>query len=269
MSRHFTAMEMADYARGLIAGSEGESLLQHCKECAQCGDQLAAILVLRRAKAAGHPLLSTRQRSRVSRKRWLAAAAGVVGIGVLAVGAQVLRPGVEPDASTARSALPPPSAEEPAGVAALATTEPLSPLTIKIHTDGPISAGGAGSPDWLPRMNAAGSKIVNHDYGGAVADLEGLYAEDPTSQLAAAYLGIARYLYGDNSSEVGALLARGATGNSESIARFAQWYLANYVLRSEQDMDSAREILNELATNSDWPGRRAQTLLERIEALGT
>jgi hypothetical protein len=113
------------------------------------------------------------------------------------------------------------------------------------------------------RLQAAGEALIVGEYARAAGDLERLRAERPDSGVIAGFLGISRYLSGEDSDRVAELLATGALDQNRTVASFSRWYLANYLLRTG-DEDGARQLLRELTAINDIPGRMAIDVLARL-----
>jgi len=243
---HFTLDDLRSFVRG--HGPEGEKLLlQHCRTCSECGDKLAGMLMLTTRAAS-------RGRAETAKHMWIAAvAASVILLAALAVLLQTFvvdEPGVEEQ------------------LAALATTEPIPVFIVRFHLGSPTPMGNIpGVAPIEPRLLAAGEKLAAGDYAAAVRDLEQLRQDDPLSRLVAAYLGIARYLVGDDSARTGRLLEEGAaTARTEDdVASSCLWYLGNLLLRRGRTPE-AIEVFQDLADLPSRPGRQSLEILQKIEA---
>jgi hypothetical protein len=237
---HYTLDELRAFATG--SNQEGaDALLEHCRACVDCGDSLAAMLLMAESADA------RRRRERDRRRLLLAAGALIVGaLGMLLRSTDLV------DAPRTDDLL-----------AGLATEQPLPPAAVRIHL-GVLSP--AGTDDSVARLQAAGAALARGQYDAAIPDLEELHDRDPSSGVVAAYLGIALYLTGDNSSRAEHLLTQGAQDQNRSIATFTQWYLANLLLRSGQT-DASVRVLETLAPSPTAPGRNAQKLLDEIRAI--
>jgi hypothetical protein len=150
-------------------------------------------------------------------------------------------------------------------LAALATTETIP----ESHVHMRFRRGLRASGDLYDHKLEAGMvALVQQDYPQAVETLEGLYSEHPESSEAAAYLGAALYLSGDDSDRTKAILAAGAQDIQPMTSRAATWYLANSCLRSG-DIDSTLQLLPTLdpIEIDDLVGRQSRDLLRRIHDL--
>jgi hypothetical protein len=183
------------------------------------------------------------------RRRRLQAAAAVVllaGAGTVFLGARMSGNGTDPRYD----------------LAALATTEtiPESHVGLRFRLATPASPGGYDS-DFKAGMEA----LVREDYLTGVEILERLHASHPSETEISTYLGVARYLSGDDSDGTQALLAQGTVHHQDMIRRTAAWYLANSCLRSG-DIDTTVQILQtpDLIGTDTRYGRYSEDLLRRI-----
>ena len=244
MSNHFTTTELIEYARGALLGENAESLLAHSLRCDDCGTRLAIILALEEAGSA--------QRVTTSRRRWLAAAAGMafVGVGVMVV-ISMRTPAELPQHERATNS----------HFAQLATTEfPSSRGFLRIR----FGAIRVNASNWEPRVKNAVEALWSGNLENALDALKELRAERPEDPEIAAYLGIALYLSGQQDDVVRVLLIEGAATEWQTLSRYSMFYLANHYLRLEIDLQ-AIEILSDLATHPDSPGESAAALLRQLQ----
>ena len=240
-SDHFTLDELRAFALGHDPERE-KLLLEHCRVCSECGDNLAAMLMVTIPAAA-------RRSARTTRNVWLAAvAASVILVGALAI-----------------IFLQPPSVEDQ--LAALATTETLPAAVVQFHVRlSYVTLEAVGRS--VPQILEGGELLAAGEYAAAIVALERQYSANPDSRLVATYLGIARYLGGEDSPEVAALLAAGA-GSADTrtpASAYAQWYLGNYLLRAGRTED-AIVVLDTVVALGGRLGAAALETLDEIREL--
>jgi hypothetical protein len=153
-------------------------------------------------------------------------------------------------------------ADPAADLAALATSETIPEGYVTLRFRGQLPAS-ADLHDY--KLEAGMEALVLGDYPRALETLEALYSEHPESAEASAYLGVARYLSGDDSAATKSLLVRGTEHHQPMIRRLSAWYLANSCLRSG-DVESAVEILrtSDLIGTDTRYGRASEDLLNLI-----
>lgn len=234
MIDHPDVVELVAFARGELDEDRSSALVEHCRTCSRCGDQMAAILLLREGPGR------TSRRSRIFGRRSLAAAAAVViavALGTLAyvggIGQSSGSAAHEAGASATGSA-------ETEELARLATDRPPPEIVVKVHFGPPVIADSATS----------GSKeglilITRGRYVDAVAVLRKHLDERPGDVAAGAFLGMALYLSGDDSRRAAGLLAEGTRHGETWIRDWSQWYLANLRVRRGELM-VARGLLEDL-----------------------
>jgi hypothetical protein len=241
-AEHPDIEELVDWARGLLSRRRHEEVRRHCDACPTCNMRLAKILVLRTDDRR-------RMRRRARRVRQLQMAAVIVLL--VGTGAVFLLSGYFSN----------PTAE----LAALATTETIP----ESHVHMRFRRGLRASADLYDyKLEAGMEALVQRDYRMASETLEELYGEHPESSEAAAYLGVALYLSGDDSGRTKSILAMGTQHMQPMISRTATWFLANSRLRSG-DVESAVELLRTLDPNriNDMYGRWSVDLLDRIQGI--
>jgi len=242
-SHHLTLDEIRACARG-----EDESLVsaaaEHCSYCHECAGNLAAALAI---------IEYGPRKSLWESVTWGQLAAVTVLLAALGFAA----------VATVSELLPaePPSIEQQ--LAALATTETIDPMLVRIHLG---IASPAGSDDTIARLQAAGFDLAEERYDRAISELETLHSAAPGSQLVAAYLGIARYLAGDDSPRVRDLLTLGASSDNSSVSSFATWYLGNAQLRAGE-IQNARQTLSRISHLNALPGRLSKRLLDQLQEI--
>lgn len=268
---HFDLAHLVGYGRGEIDAAQGRAILEHCRTCRWCGDQLAAILMLMEVK-----------RLRAARKqRIFAAVAATVVLGV-ALGAGIISGALRsPRRATVDGGAT--AAQEPearSDVESLAA-EPAAPGTAATADLGRRLATSA-APDRLdlefmyPQMipvtatglidkRAGLELIVDGRYADAVMRLTNLHEAQPSDAEVVALLGMARYLNGEDDDRVAELLRQGTELRRQDLQHYAAWYLANYYLR-QGDVGRAEGVLDELSRWPDSPGRKASDVLAHLRA---
>jgi len=240
-SNHPEVDELVDWARGDLSRKRLREIRAHCRSCPACDMKLAKILVLR-----------TRQRREMKRaarrRRQLQMAAAIVLL--VGAGAVFLVSGHFSDPASK--------------FAELATTEtiPQGLLRLRFRSD----ALPASTDLSEFRLKQGMEALVQEQYSLAVEALDDANREHPADAEIAAFLGIALYLSGDDSSRTQSLLALGTTHARPRVSRPATWYLANSCLRSG-DSEAAVALLRELNLGelSDAYSRRADDLAARVE----
>lgn len=272
MIEHPTIEELVAYPLGALPAERSRQVWQHCSGCSECGNELAAIILVRSAaiteEAAEHPredrsrvepLREDRPGEKRSRENWkyLAIAASIVAtIGIGWMSLRLLRGPSDGQLAGTRA----PAVPADPDYAALATRETL-PQT-HLHFRFGMATPAAGTH--RGRVREGVQAIVDGRYDEAESSLRALMLESPSEETAV-YLGIAMYLRGDLSDEAANLLSA-ADPAGGSLGRAGHWYLANlFVARGE--IGAARPILERLGARegTDRWGRRAQGLLERLE----
>lgn len=237
MSGHVGAEVMVAFVHGDLSAAELETLSEHCTSCKECGDQLAALLSVRRS----------RRQQNVRHARTAVAAFVVLTLVGLALGVRGFGTGLSTSAPTESD------------WAELATSEGPDPrLVRRIFGDGLP----ADTDTRLMETRTAFEHLVNGRLEQAIEILRGLYLERSADDVAA-YLGIALYLSGQADEVVEGLLRQGVNSSRTADAHYSQWYLANHFLRLG-DPQSAESILQDLAKSSDRPGRFAAELLLQV-----
>jgi hypothetical protein len=240
---HFTLDELRACARGedptLI-----DPVVKHCRDCEECGEILAGMMALLR------------------RQRMSSAIPGFASPGLRVRGVLQCVAAVVVVSSLLLFALWP----ESNSLANLATTEPPPGMIVDIHVRMsqvvPADIGGG------PSIREGSELMLAGEYTAAITVLERELTAHPDSELVALYLGIARYLAGDDSPRVRDLLSAGAGSRNQSIETFGAWYLANHLLRAG-NTGGATDILESLSTRTIEVGRKARALLGEIAAAST
>jgi len=232
--------ELVDWARGLLPRKRHREVWSHREHCPTCDMRLAKIIIL-----------STNHRQQMKRRargrRHLLIAASVVVLVGVAAGLAVS--GYFSDSSSR--------------LAELATTETIPEPHVHLRFGGSLPAS---SDLYEYRLKTGMAALVQQDYPLAVETLEDLFEEHAGSAEVAAYLGVARYLSGDNSDRTKALLGQGAQDMHDMISRAATWYLANSCLRSG-DTEAAIQLLQSLDPDEtdDRYARSSVDLLHQIQ----
>lgn len=214
MTAHADVLEIIDYAAGTLPARRAQQLQRHCSECAECGDRLAAVLLLQQARAAERP------RRGATRAGVIAAAAAILA--ALALGLWVLRP--------ATGIVTP----QPDGLAAAAgiandldyLQEPLGWLlwTVEMQV-GAATPAAAGAP-----LHGTLADVVSllraGEYGLAATDV----ADADGTGIAPLLVGIARVHAGDAAGARPALTAAmeafGEASENSTMQHAARLYLA-------------------------------------------
>ena len=261
---------VAAYGRGEIEGPDGDAILEHCRACRSCGDKLAMVLLL--------VDVQERRSERVRRTVAAAAAAAVlvVFLGAAALSGALQAPGDGPEAAApsarARSEIGSPSLSLAAAssddVAALgdlgrrlATAERPNRVDLDfIYPEWPaVPVGGIAAPSKRREL----ALIVDGFFGEATERITERYGSQPVDGEAAALLGMALYLSGDDSDRVQELLQQGETLRRQDLQNYSGWFLANLYLR-RGDILSALPLLEDLSKWPDSPGAQAAATLERL-----
>lgn len=239
-----------DELRALVRGRNLEQrsrLVEHCRLCAECGDQLAGMLAVTLAQSS----------SSISRRRKHVLLATMVAGVILVVAIAMLFPTIVGDD---------PSVQDQQ-FAALATTATLPATAVRFHVRlsslAPAAAGRS-----VPQIREGGELLAAGEYDAAIVALEREYSAHPGAPLVATYLGIARYLSGDDAPEVARLLAQGVgAGDTRTPAStYAEWYLGNYLLRVGR-IDEAVAVLDRVSAQGGGLGKAALATLEEIDRL--
>ncbi len=207
MSFHVDSVDLVGYVRGRLGSRQAARVRVHCVECVDCGDQLAAVMLLRSGLGSSAP---------VSSVRWgpvLAVAAGVflaVGAGVFAWRSPTLAPG------TAVSAAPPPIPtvvlESPGETAAAAAERRLGVLAQLIARH--------------DRTRVAPTASRPADLGGILGEASQIYARGDLDQLVT-FLQQFDYQYDSAATPLKALALLATGGDAEP----AMSAVAQHVLR--------------------------------------
>ncbi|MFW6198875.1 MAG: hypothetical protein ACOC5E_03535 [Acidobacteriota bacterium] len=260
--RHPDPTEMVAYARGALDADDAAAVLEHCESCRDCGNQLAAVLLLRQSReSTAYP------------RRWIAAAAAAMLVVGLVTGVYWLQgsPGPGEDSLPGAPSIveAPPGAEHEAATASyadLASREIpdwyFGTFEIVIERFGAVAAD-AGGPSLIAIFREAITAMKRGQYGRAVELLEpccggGRYHRWGTALLGAALLG-----EGEDLDRAAAELARVAELRSEGESEVEAWFLANLHLLQERPKPALR-LLRDLHRDTRV-GRMASALIPRIE----
>ncbi len=244
MSGHLTLDDLRELVWGHRSEDKAE-LLEHCRTCVECGDNLAALLAATSAKT------SRSAGDKGKKYLWVGAMAATL---VLVLAAVIL----------SRTVFVDPGSAVERELAALATTETIPGIAVQFHVrlseSEPVAIGRE-----VPLIREGGELLAAGEYDAAIIALERDNSALPESRLASTYLGIARYLSGDDSPEVAQLLAAGVgTADTRTPASiYAEWYLGNYLLRVGR-VDEAVVVLEMVADLEGRLGREALATLEAI-----
>lgn len=240
---HPNIEELVDWARGLLSRRRHKEVRRHCEACPTCNMRLAMILIIRTDDRR-------RMRRRAKRRRQFQMAAAVLLL--MGAGAVVLLSSYFSD----------PALE----LAGLATTETIPQGLVRLRFRSDMVPASTDLSEF--QLKRGMDALALEEYSLAIEALAGANKEHPADAEIAAYLGIALYLSGDDSSRTHSRLALGATHARPSVSRPASWYLANSCLRNG-DTQTAVALLRELDLGepSDAYSRRAADLSARIEGV--
>lgn len=248
MSLHADVLELIDYAGGRLPTERSQQLRRHCTECAECGDRLAAILVLRDAQAA--PV------ARRFAGRAAMALAAAATLATLALGLWSLRTVALP------AAVPDPAAID----ATDSLQEPLRLLlwTVERSHGGPAHVA-VGEPGDAETAEAA-TLLRAGEFGGAAA----VMSRAGDSGLIQLLLGVARVHAGDGAAARAplerALASLEGGGDAMPLAQAARLYLGEALLQSG-DVQAARARLETLAGAEGERDAFADAAARRLEAI--
>ena len=268
---HFTLDELRACVRGEAADLV-DPVVEHCRDCEDCGTELAAMMALRyrprpwpiRALRRGRTALAN-VASRAPRRGpavpegilpvWRPTLIALAALLVMAVGALILADGSSKLQGGDAGA-------QDAAYAVLATNDSIGRLFAEARFRGgtPVSATAP------PSLQGVVELMVRRDFDRAIEVLMPRIEARPMDAEAAAYLGISLYLKGEQPALARSLLEAGARHPSTMVSRESTWFLANLLLR-EGDLTTARRLLETLSTSVDLPARRARELLERMDAI--
>ncbi len=229
---HPALKELTVYVDGALSGDEARAIVEHCRDCATCGDRLGTMMLLR-SRVAKSTLAPRVPRGTRVAALVLAIAAGLVGGFVIA-----------------RQLAPNPWA-------AHATSEPVP----RWFHDFLYGYREEVAPSDMVLAEGL-DLLVRGDYTSAIDKLEPLIERLNARPEASAYLGIALYMTGDLSGRTIDMLTAGTS--STRAGRISDWYLANALLL-RGDVGEARRRLRGLAFVADWVGRQAEALLGRLD----
>lgn len=273
-TEHPDPIELIQLARGTLPDERAGELREHCVECGPCGDQLAAVVLLR-DDAGG--------RTGRQMRRWQVAAAAVllVGVGLVALFASVeLGPTGDrtgPGGASAVDALEDAglpelqaaatpeegSAEAYAGLASEANLVP--PVVVDLFRQRYGEPVSVVSPE---RTFVEGLELLVADRPVAARQaLERVRTARPNDLAVAGFLGIARYLAGDFSSATERLLTVSAHGADPGIAFYFRWYLANLYLRQGRVEVAEGLLRDDVVIGMAQTAESARALLAGIDEL--
>jgi len=235
--------ELVAWARGALPRKRHRRVWAHTRICETCNMRLAKILIIRTKHR--------REMKRRARHRRHLSIAAMVVLLVGAAASWLLLSGY--------------SSDGPSQLAALATSETIPDSYVRYR----FGAGLPASTDLTAYQLRRGVEaLVAGDYALAVEALEAVRSERPSNVEAAAYLGIALYLLGDDSTRMQALLMQGTSHSHPMISRAATWYLANSCQRNG-DVQAAMALAHSLSageiSDRDRYSLRADDLLRKIQ----
>lgn len=276
---HVDPVTIVDYVRGRLSGSRSAAVREHCHECADCGDQLAAVMLLRQGM------------ERRPSKRWPQIAA--VAVLVLAVGiglALTLRgPAATQDGLLPAAAAPErtPAAVRSRASGVVSLPEPLADpqfqafagRSLAFVTEAEVGAdlpAAAGDP--AAALLRARAVLAEGDFAAAAAALAPFAERDHT--VGTPLLGISLYLAGHAAEAAPVLVAGHALllglppGARERTVLSATRYLLAWSLLERGRPDQAGQVLaanlEGLAADEegDFFQQRSRLLASRIDAPG-
>lgn len=249
MIEHPEIEELMGYPLGELTVERSRQVWQHCSGCADCGNELAAIILLHSSAIGEEPA----ERPGRDWKYLAIAASIIVVVGLVFLFSQMPRDPVDtPEVGAGApgtSALP--------EFAALATRETLPQSHVDFRFGGAVRAGADQG-----QVRDAVQAIVDERFEQAAQSLEGLHRAIPSDPEVSVHLGVARYFLGDLSAETEALLRSARPVGS--LGRTGHWYLGNLLL-ARGDVTEARAVLETLTGADDRWGRRATALLQELD----
>jgi len=250
---HVDIERLLAYAHHEASADECDAVLQHTRGCRECGDELAVMLALAGTAAVVADGAPGDVASPMAPPRFgFAAAMAPRRVGPIAAGVVLA---VLVGIVLAWTGLPIGSGTD-ADLTALATEEP------PVDTMAGFLFGGE-TVSTARDARAGFLLIVEGRYDEAVVELSAVYAARPDAGEAAAALGIARYLAGDDSRETEGLLLQGRALVQQDWRNLAAWYLGNLYLK-RGDVVQARGVFEELAREEDDSGDRARAVLGQL-----
>lgn len=245
MSAHPDVVELVDYARGVLVAERARRLRDHCTACAECGDQLAALLLLQPSARHAAP-------GRAAKFGRVAAAVGLLA--VILAGWWIVTPGSQP------AAPPTPGT----GTSHLEGSLAALIWTVDVQMGSTESAAAGGrSPD----AAIVESVVALRSEDFAAADAAAVQAGD--DGLAALLQGVARLHGGDPMAALAPLEQALDTldGSGETAyAHAARLYLAEALLRSGRAEEASLHLAM-LADSSGEPDLFEEVGARRLESL--
>lgn len=249
MIEHPGIEELMAYPLGELTVERSRQVWQHCSGCAECGNELAAIILVRSAAVTDEPA----ERPAWNWKYLVIAASIIVVVGLGFLFSRTLRDPADTEAP--RLNVPATSAQSE--YAALATRETLPQSHVDFRFGTAVLAGTNQG-----RVRDAVQAIVDERFEQAEQALEVLLRANPSDREVSVHLGVARYFRGDLSGGTETLLR--SERPVGSLGRTGYWYLGNLLLARGEIAD-ARLVLESLTGADDRWGRRATALLQQLE----
>jgi hypothetical protein len=246
--QHLSSEQLVRVAARDLDEQQHAAALRHLEECEECGDRLAAVLLLRR------------RRSGLSRPLRFALAAAVLVVVVAGAWMAASMPFGEP----AEEPLSPERQMLVDRFAGYASTENVDPrlydFVLRLDYPDIIPVG----PDQhLPRARQAVVDLRDGRYERAVDQLADLAVEYPDFDSIAGWLGVALHLSGEIDPVVQELLERGRRSGIDPLERMCQWYGAQHLLLVGQP-ERAVDQLRDLSRSPVRLGRMAKAQLEEL-----
>jgi tetratricopeptide (TPR) repeat protein len=232
------------YLLGTLPQAEQESFEEHVVACAACADELAGLCALKaelersREQIVADGAVSPRP----SRRTWMLALAAAALFVAAGIGIWMrLQPTVGPSAE----------------LTDLALFEPPAYVPVRLR----------GSEDEAARrFREAMELYAAGDWRGALPGLRAAAALDPEAAHFAFYLGACALLAGETNEAITELERTAALGDTPFLEE-AVFHLAKAHLRAS-DVNAARAALGKVIVLNGDRSKEAQSLLDRLDALG-
>ncbi len=271
---HADPLDMVTYVRGCLSEERAEEVRKHCFACRDCGDQLAAIILLRGAA----PL-----RSSVPwyARRSIAAAAAAV-IVLVGAAAWVAGRGAAPatrgpiDVEAIVAASPDGASGSPTGVrvfteitlADIGIIEKVADLgSMIVGAENPATNVNVGAAEVITALQAGVRALADGEYGDAARALGGFASS--YHPLGTPLLGLALFFDGSDLPAARQALEAHVTVlddlelTDSSNGHAAAYYLARLYLQAGHD-HTARELLRRIVPD---PGSDPDRLQEAVKQL--
>lgn len=264
--RHPDPYDMVAYARGHLHSGAADELLEHCESCSECGNQLAAVLLLRQSRGG---------RAGISGRRWIAAAAAaVLAIGLGVGGYWVSRvptpaDGIDPSRPSATMTVPEGRAEDSGGASGFSDlVTPELPdwalgsheLALSYYRAVPADSGDHST---IPVLREALAAIKEARYPRAVEMLSACCGEGRFDKWGTMLLGMALYAQDEDRERAASVFEEVAERDPDEEGQNARWFLANVRLLQGRP-ESALEVLRQIHPDT-VAASKARELIPRVE----